>query len=259
MSRNKGSSKASTKEWIYGIHTVSELLRRHPHDILELWIQQGRADERIEELESLADAVGIQWQNAEKRTLDRKLGDERAVHQGVLAWCRISAGGQSESALYGMLEALERPALLLVLDEISDPHNLGACLRSADAAGADAVIVPKTKSAPLNMTVRKVASGAAESVNFIAVTNLSRTLAELRKRGIWIIGAAGEADETLYEMNFRDPAAIVMGSEGRGLRRLTREHCDFLMSIPMAGSVSSLNVSVATGITLFEAVRQRSR
>ena len=150
------------------------------------------------------------------------------------------------------------PALLLVLDEVTDPHNLGACLRTADAAGVHAVIVPKDRSAQLNMTARKVACGAAETIPFVAVTNLSRTLESLQERGIWIAGAAGEAQSTLYEIDLRVPIAIVMGSEGKGLRRLTREHCDYLMSIPMAGALSSLNVSVATGLCLFEAVRQRA-
>ena len=144
-----------------------------------------------------------------------------------------------------------------MLDEVTDPHNLGACLRTADAAGVDAVIVPKDNSASLNMTVRKVASGAAEKVNLVAVTNLARTLAALQERGIWISGTAGEADHSLYQADFTGATAIVMGSEGKGLRRLTREHCDFLISIPMAGVVSSLNVSVAAGVCLFEAVRQR--
>ena len=144
-----------------------------------------------------------------------------------------------------------------VLDEVTDPHNLGACLRSADAAGVDAVIVPKDRSAPLNLTVRKVASGAAETVPLFAVTNLSRTLKDLQQRGIWLCGTAGEAEKTLYQQDLTGPLAILMGSEGKGLRRLTRETCDYLVSIPMAGAVSSLNVSVAAGICLFEAVRQR--
>jgi 23S rRNA (guanosine2251-2'-O)-methyltransferase len=146
---------------------------------------------------------------------------------------------------------------LLVLDGVQDPHNLGACLRSADAAGVDAVIVPKDKAAGLTPVVRKVACGAAENVPFFQVTNLARTLRDLQERGIWLIGAAGEAESSLYQADLRGPLALVMGAEEQGMRRLTREHCDVLVNIPMAGSVESLNVSVATGICLFEAVRQR--
>ncbi len=145
----------------------------------------------------------------------------------------------------------------MVLDEITDPHNLGACLRSAGAAGVHAVIIPRDRSANLNATVRKVASGAAETVNLVVVTNLARCLQQLKERGIWLVGTDANAEKSLYEQELAGPLALVMGSEGRGLRRLTREKCDFLVSIPMAGAVSSLNVSVATGILLFEAIRQR--
>lgn len=247
------------KEWIYGLHAVSELLRQHPQDVLELLLLQGRDDKRVNEVKSLASAAGVQWQELERRDLDRRLRNlpSGAVHQGVIALVRLGGQILDERALDALLDGLTGPALLLVLDEVTDPHNLGACLRTADAAGVDAVIVPKDRSAPLNMTARKVACGAAETVPFVAVTNLSRTLESLQKRGIWIAGAAGEASQSLYEMDFRQPIAIVMGSEGKGMRRLTREHCDYLMAIPMAGALSSLNVSVATGLCLFEAVRQR--
>ena len=247
------------KEWIYGLHAVSELLRQHPQDVLELLLLQGRDDKRVNEVKSLASAAGVQWQELERRDLDRRLRNlpSGAVHQGVIALVRLGGQILDERALDALLDGLTGPALLLVLDEVTDPHNLGACLRTADAAGVDAVIVPKDRSAPLNMTARKVACGAAETVPFVAVTNLSRTLESLQKRGIWIAGAAGEASQSLYEIDFRQPIAIVMGSEGKGMRRLTREHCDYLMAIPMAGALSSLNVSVATGLCLFEAVRQR--
>ena len=164
-----------------------------------------------------------------------------------------------ETELMTRMETKQDSSLLLILDEITDPHNLGACLRTADAAGVDAVLIPKDKSAPLNMTVRKVASGAADTVTVIAVTNLSRTLEKLKNLGIWIVGAVGEAEMSLYEVDLTGSIAIVMGSEGKGLRRLTREKCDYLASIPMSGELSSLNVSVATGICLFEAVRQRNQ
>ncbi len=249
----------SSKDWVYGIHTVSELLRQHPEDVLELLIQQDREDKRINELKGLAAAAGVSWQGLDRKDLDKRLRNLQpgAVHQGVIALCRLGGTVLDERGLAKLLDSLTHPPLILVLDEVTDPHNLGACLRTADAAGVDAVIVPKDRSAPLNMTARKVACGAADTIAFAEVTNLSRTLGELKERGIWIAGAAGEAEDSLYAMDFRQPIAIVMGSEGKGLRRLTREHCDYLMSIPMAGALSSLNVSVATGLCLFEAVRQR--
>ncbi len=249
----------SSKDWVYGIHTVSELLRQHPEDILELLIQQDREDKRINELKGLAAAAGVSWKGLERKDLDKRLRNLQpgAVHQGVIALCRLGGTVLDERGLAKLLDSLTHPPLILVLDEVTDPHNLGACLRTADAAGVDAVIVPKDRSAPLNMTARKVACGAADTIAFAEVTNLSRTLGELKERGIWIAGAAGEAEDSLYNIDFKQPIAIVMGSEGKGLRRLTREHCDYLMSIPMAGALSSLNVSVATGLCLFEAVRQR--
>jgi 23S rRNA (guanosine2251-2'-O)-methyltransferase len=164
-----------------------------------------------------------------------------------------------EELLFEQLSALDHPPMLLVLDGVTDPHNLGACLRSAEAAGVDAVIVPKDKSADLNATVRKVACGAAETMPFVRVTNLARTLEKLKQQGIWLYGTAGEAAQSVFEVDLKGPVALVMGAEGKGMRRLTREHCDYLVNLPMAGAVSSLNVSVATGICLFEAVRQRAK
>jgi 23S rRNA (guanosine2251-2'-O)-methyltransferase len=249
----------SSKEWVYGLHAINELLKQHPEDVLELLLQGGREDRRIADLLALAEAAGVAVQTLERREFERRLRHlpTGAVHQGVMALCRMGVSVLDERALDALLDTLSSPALLLVLDEVTDPHNLGACLRTADAAGVHAVIVPKDRSAPLNMTARKVACGAAETIPFVAVTNLSRTLEALQQRGIWIAGAAGEAQSSLYEIDFSVPLAIVMGSEGKGLRRLTREHCDYLMAIPMAGALSSLNVSVATGLCLFEAVRQR--
>jgi 23S rRNA (guanosine2251-2'-O)-methyltransferase len=249
----------SSKEWVYGLHAINELLKQHPEDVLELLLQGGREDRRIADLLALAEAAGVAVQTLERREFERRLRHlpTGAAHQGVMALCRMGVSVLDERALDALLDTLSSPALLLVLDEVTDPHNLGACLRTADAAGVHAVIVPKDRSAPLNMTARKVACGAAETIPFVAVTNLSRTLEALQQRGIWIAGAAGEAQSSLYEIDFSVPLAIVMGSEGKGLRRLTREHCDYLMAIPMAGALSSLNVSVATGLCLFEAVRQR--
>jgi 23S rRNA (guanosine2251-2'-O)-methyltransferase len=189
---------------------------------------------------------------------DRRELDEWAegVHQGVVAEVSPSQVW-GEAMLEELLDRREGPPLLLVLDGVTDPHNLGACLRTADAAGALAVIVPKDKSATLNATVRKVACGAAEVIPLVAVTNLARTLEKLQQRGLWLVGTAGEAEQELYQQDLTGPTVLIMGAEGKGMRRLTRDHCDYLVKLPMSGSVSSLNVSVATGVCLFEAVRQR--
>ena len=244
-------------ELVFGIHAVDGLLRRQPGAVQRLWIQSGRADKRIADLLELASNQGIEVLSLPRAELDRKVSGR---HQGVVAEVAGTGDRQwDESRLWQHLEELDHPALLLVLDGVTDPHNLGACLRSADAAGVDAVIVPKDKSADLNPTVRKVACGAAETVPFVRVTNLARALESLKERGIWLYGTAGEADTLLYDADLRGPAAIVMGAEGAGLRRLTREVCDHLVKLPMAGDVSSLNVSVATGVCLFEVVRQRRR
>jgi 23S rRNA (guanosine2251-2'-O)-methyltransferase len=242
------------EQWVIGIHAVRELLLQGG-DVKRLCVQAGRNDVRVEELVKLAATAGIPVDTIPRREIDR-LGDGR--HQGVAAWVEFSRSTWHEQDLRALLDKLDHDPLLLVLDEVTDPHNLGACLRTADAAGVDAVIITKDRSAPLNMTVRKVASGAAETVPVVAVTNLSRTLQELKERGIWLCGTAGEAGKSLYQQDLIGPLALVMGSEGKGLRRLTQETCDFLVAIPMAGTVSSLNVSVAAGICLFEAVRQRT-
>ncbi|TYL42613.1 23S rRNA (guanosine(2251)-2'-O)-methyltransferase RlmB [Dickeya chrysanthemi] len=241
-------------EIIYGIHAVKALLEQDPQRFLEVFILKGREDRRLQPLIAELEAGGIAVQVANRQWLDDKV--EGAVHQGIVA--RVKEGRQyQENDLPGLLAALATP-FLLVLDGVTDPHNLGACLRSADAAGVHAVIVPRDRSAQLNATAKKVACGAAETVPLIRVTNLARTLRFLQEQNIWIVGTAGEADHTLHQSKLTGPLALVMGAEGEGMRRLTREHCDELISIPMAGSVSSLNVSVATGICLFEAVRQRA-
>ncbi|MGP0855960.1 23S rRNA (guanosine(2251)-2'-O)-methyltransferase RlmB [Serratia sp. CY84636] len=240
-------------EIIYGIHAVKALLERDPQRFLEVFILKGREDRRLQPLIAELEATGIVIQVASRQWLDDKV--EGAVHQGIIA--RVREGRQyQENDLPGLLESVETP-FLLVLDGVTDPHNLGACLRSADAAGVHAVIVPRDRSAQLNATAKKVACGAAENVPLIRVTNLARTLRLLQEMNVWVMGTAGEADHTLYQSKMTGPMALVMGAEGEGMRRLTREHCDELISIPMAGTVSSLNVSVATGICLFEAVRQR--
>lgn len=242
-------------EIIYGIHAVKALLERDPQRFLEVFVMKGREDRRLLPLLQQLEEGGIRVQVAQRQWLDEKV--EGAVHQGIVA--RVKPGRQyQENDLPDLLASLDHPPFLLILDGVTDPHNLGACLRSADAAGIDAVIVPRDRSAQLNATAKKVACGAAESVPLIRVTNLARTMRLLQEENIWIIGTAGEADHSLYQSKMAGAMALVMGAEGDGMRRLTREHCDELISIPMAGSVSSLNVSVATGICLFEAVRQRS-
>ena len=243
----------SDLERVFGLHAVQALLDRHPKRIKRLLLQAGRLNERQQALLALAERQGVALQRVAGDELDAQA---EGVHQGVVAEV-VPSQLWSEEMLGHMLDRLEGAPLLLVLDGVTDPHNLGACLRSADAAGAHAVIVPRDRSASLNPTVRKVACGAAETVPLVAVTNLSRTLKQLKQRGLWVVGTAGEADQLIYDVDFTVPSIIIMGAEGAGMRRLTREHCDYLAKLPMAGSVSSLNVSVATGICLFEAVRQR--
>ncbi|KFX19177.1 23S rRNA (guanosine(2251)-2'-O)-methyltransferase RlmB [Pectobacterium betavasculorum] len=240
-------------EIIYGIHAVKALLERDPQRFLEVFVLKGRDDRRLQPVIAELEAQGIVIQVANRQWLDKQAED--AVHQGIVA--KVKEGRKyQENDLPAMLDHLETP-FLLILDGVTDPHNLGACLRNADGAGVHAVIVPRDRSAQLNATVKKVACGAAETVPVISVTNLARTMRLLQERNIWIVGTAGEADHTLYQSKLIGPLALVMGAEGEGMRRLTREHCDELISIPMAGSVTSLNVSVATGVCLFEAVRQR--
>ncbi|MCL6415645.1 23S rRNA (guanosine(2251)-2'-O)-methyltransferase RlmB [Aestuariirhabdus sp. Z084] len=242
-----------SSEISFGIHAVASMLDNHPEQIQELILQRGKRGGRIDELLLRAEQAGIRISYKDKRWMDEQLD---GVHQGVAARVAMLQAG-NEKRLEQILDALDEPPLLLILDGITDPHNLGACLRSADAAGVHAVISAKDRSAPLNATVRKVACGAAEVTPYIAVTNLARTMKALQQRGVWITGTAGEATESLFELDMTGPLALVMGAEGKGMRRLTREHCDRLAYLPMAGEVSSLNVSVATGVCLFEAVRQR--
>jgi 23S rRNA (guanosine2251-2'-O)-methyltransferase len=244
-------------ETVYGLHAVEALLRQDPSRLQRLLVQRGRDDRRVAALLELAAAAGVSVERRRRDVLD-ELADGR--HQGVVAQLTESGGSRdlrwSEAQL---LDAVQHSddLLLLVLDGVTDPHNLGACLRSADAAGATAVITPRDKSADITPVVRKVASGASETVPLVRVTNLARCLQSLQDAGVWVYGAAGEASGSLYDADLSGPLALVMGAEGRGLRRLTREHCDHLVGLPMAGSVSSLNVSVARGICLFEARRQR--
>lgn len=243
----------------FGIHAVESVLNNDAKRVKEVCILKGRNDQRIQRLVELAKTQNIRIQFQDKPSFERLLSKSnlnQVKHQGVVAVCQMMES-RNEGDLEQIIDQLETPALFLILDGITDPHNLGACLRTADAAGVQAVIAPKDKSATLTSTAIKIACGAAETVPFIQVTNLARTLKYLQQRGIWIIGTAGEATQDIYQANLTGPMALVMGAEGDGMRRLTRETCDDLIKIPMLGSVSSLNVSVATGVCLFEMVRQR--
>lgn len=238
---------------IFGLHAVHALLQKEPQRVKRLCLLENRDDKKIHALMQLAKQNHIQIEYLSRAKLDEYTHHEN--HQGALAFC-TEGKRVAFKDLETILDTTQHP-FLLILDGIQDPHNLGACLRSADAAGVHAVIAPKDKAVGITPTVAKVASGAAESVPFIQVTNLARTLEELKDRGIWIYGAAGDAEKSLYELDLKGPVAFVLGAEGSGLRRLTRDHCDVLVKIPMHGQVTSLNVSVATGVFLFEAVRQR--
>jgi 23S rRNA (guanosine2251-2'-O)-methyltransferase len=240
------------KKLIFGFHAVTARLRHDAASVDEIYVDTGRHDRRMQELIKAAEAAKVRIIHAEGGRLDGMAGTRR--HQGVIA----KAGELSLARnLDELLDAIEGPPLLLILDGVTDPHNLGACLRVADGAGAHAVIAPKDRAVGLNATAAKVASGAADTVPYITVTNLARTMRELKERDIWLTGTTDDAEKTLYQGDFKGPTALVMGSEGEGMRRLTRENCDLLVSIPMHGSVESLNVSVASGVCLYEARRQR--
>ena len=238
---------------MFGWHAVEAVLKREPERLQQVWIQTGRQDKRVKGITDALDNLGVRWKVVHRKELDERVA---GVHQGIVA--AVSESREwTEDDLLAQLAGNDKPPFLLVLDGVTDPHNLGACMRTADAVGIQAVIVPKDKSASLTPVARKVACGAAETVPFVRVTNLARFLRSLQDQGVWLIGTAGEADATLYQADFKGPVALVMGAEGKGMRRLTREHCDQLINIPMLGHVDSLNVSVATGVCLYEALRQR--
>ena len=246
------SENPDSPQLISGIHPVEAMLKRDHGRIARLLVQEDKHNSRIKHLLRLANKYGTAVEQLTEAQLSQKVDGN---HQGVVAECDPRRA-LAEEDLESLLAEVENP-LILVLDGITDPHNFGACLRSADAAGVDAVVVPKDNSAPLTAVVSKVASGAAEVLPVIRVTNLARTLRALKDMGLWITGTSDAAELTLYDADLTGPRVIVLGSEGKGMRRLTGEHCDELVSIPMAGSVSSLNVSVAAGVCLFEALRQR--
>ncbi len=246
----------SGKRRIVGLHAVQSALEHTPDKLVAAWVDAGRMDSRLSRIKQELELAGVNVQTANRKELDRLA--EGRNHQGVIIELEM-AQELGESDLRDALDALERQAFFLVLDHVQDPHNLGACLRTADAAGVHGVIITKDQSVGITPTVAKVASGAAETVPLYKVTNLARALGWLKDAGVWIAGAAGEAEKTVYQTDLNLPLALVIGAEGKGLRRLTREHCDFLVKIPMLGQVESLNLSVATGILLFEAVRQRGK
>ncbi len=241
---------------IYGIHVIEQLLRNKPEQLLEVYLIESRDDSRMAAVQAAAKKQGISVNKVPKKQLDNWLPDLN--HQGIAARVRLQ-GCLTENDLPELLENSKTSPLLLVLDSVQDPHNLGACLRTADAVGATAIIIPKDRSVALTPVVRKVASGAAETVPVVQVTNLVRCLEDLKKLGVWIMGTSlTSASQSLYTVDLKGSVAIVLGAEGTGLRRLTEEHCDILMHIPMLGVVESLNVSVAAGICLYETLRQRS-
>ena len=237
---------------VFGFHAVLARLRADPKSVIEIFLDEGRNDARGRDLVAAAERSGVRLMRVPTKRLDGFYGGGR--HQGVVARVEVKSAVED---LDQLLETIEKP-LLLVLDGITDPHNLGACLRVANAAGAHAVVAPKDRAAGINQTVSKVASGAAEVTPYFMVTNLARTLADLKDRNIWIVGSDERAEKSLFEADLPDSIAWVLGAEGEGMRRLTRESCDLLARIPMGGQVESLNVSVAAGICLFESVRRRA-
>jgi 23S rRNA (guanosine2251-2'-O)-methyltransferase len=244
------------EDFITGFHAVIAALQQHEKHVTSVYLDRNRNDQRSEKVSELAHQTKIKIQRVPKAKLDQLV--EQGGHQGVVARMQ-SVRRRNEKDLPDFIAALNEDPFFLILDCIQDPHNLGACMRSAAAAGVQAVIMPKDKSAPISAVARKAASGAVESLAIFQVTNLARTLEILKQEGVWIFGTAGEADVSVYDTDLTWSMALVMGAEGKGMRKQTRELCDFLMYIPLSGSIESLNVSVATGVCLYEAVRQRSQ
>jgi 23S rRNA (guanosine2251-2'-O)-methyltransferase len=246
-------SRSREPRVVFGFHAVLARLRAAPRSVLEIYLDETRQDGRVRDLVAVAERSGVRLMRVPTKRLDGFYGGGR--HQGVVARVEVKSAGESVDEV---LESVEN-ALLLLLDGVTDPHNLGACLRVANAAGVHAVIAPKDRSAGITPAVSKVASGAAESTPYLMVTNLARTLDEIKERNIWVVGADERAEKTLYEADLPGSIAWVLGAEGEGMRRLTRESCDLLVRIPMSGDVESLNVSVSAGICLFESVRRRKK
>lgn len=245
-----------SEQFVYGVHAVSALLANPHRKVSRLFISEDRLDKKIQAVIDKAMALQVSIEKLSAQKMQQRFAE--FTHQGIVA-SASPLPEYVEADIIPLLEASKKPCLILLLDGVTDPHNLGACLRSADAAGVDFVVIPKDKSASITPVVSKVACGAAESIPVVRATNLARAMEILKNEGVWIYGAAGEADCSLYQMDCKGSIAIVMGAEGEGLRRLTRDRCDGLFSLPMLGTVESLNVSVATGISLFEVVRQRQK
>ncbi len=244
----------SQSRLLFGFHAVTSRLRQDPSSISQLFLRQDRSDARAQALLEQAKAAGVKVEPVDSAKLDELVGHHR--HQGIAA---MASAPKAIVAFEDVLDTLNEPAFLLILDGVTDPHNLGACLRSADAFGVHAIIVPKDRAVGVNATVAKVASGAADTVPVIAVTNLARTLRALKERDVWLMGADADAPESLFTADLSGPIAWVLGAEGSGLRRLTRELCDRIVGIPLSGMVASLNVSVAAGVCLFATRQQRTR
>jgi len=253
MTPKKSYSDPVQPRVVAGFHAVLARLRAEPASVLEIFLDEARQDARARDLVSGAERSGVRLMRVPAKRLDGFTSGGR--HQGVVARIQMQ---RTDASLDDVLDAVTAPPLLLVLDGVTDPHNLGACLRVANAAGAHAVVAPRDHAAGVTPTVSKVASGAAESTPYVMVTNLARTLDEIKQRNIWVVGADAGAPQDLYAANLPEAIAWVLGAEGEGMRRLTRERCDLLVRIPMWGQVESLNVSVAAGVCLFESVRRRS-
>lgn len=239
---------------VFGIHAAESALAQSPEKLISVWLDSGRKDRRLNELRQLCGKMGVVTQNSDRKQLDKMANSQN--HQGVVMEMLLPEE-MNEEALKSAVKKSENSAFFLVLDRVQDPHNLGACLRTADATGVQGVIVPKDQAVHLTPTVCKVASGAAETVPLYRVTNLARTLKWLKREGVWLVGADGGSDSTIYDIDLKGSVAIVVGAEGEGMRRLTREACDYIAGLPMKGHVESLNLSAATAVFLYEAVRQR--
>lgn len=241
-------------DWVYGVHAVTALLNNSHRQTKRLFLNEDRHDKRLQLIKEQAHLKAIPLEFLSIQKMNQRFAD--AIHQGVVAEVQ-ALPDYNEYDLAALVEKSKSPPLILILDGITDPQNLGACLRTADAVGVDFVVIPKDKSASISPVVSKVACGAADTIPFVRVTNLVRAIETIKEKGIWVYGAAGEAKQSVYAFDFKSPIALVLGAEGSGLRRLTREHCDDLFSLPMRGTVESLNVSVATGVALYEVLRQR--
>ncbi len=244
-------------EQVYGLHSVEQVLQSSPDSILNVWVQDSIDSDSINAIREGFNALGLSIQTVPRSTLDKMTNNQN--HQGVLLEVRKTAK-KSEHNLDEVLEQnKDTNPLYLILDSIQDPHNLGACIRTADAAGVTAVIIPKDRAAGINETVRKVASGSVENVTVINVVNLVRAIKKVKDAGVWVVGTAGDAEQSIYDLDLKTPTAIVMGGEGKGMRDSVKKECHYIVSIPIKGKIESLNVSVAAGVALYEVIRQRSK